>query len=49
LSSSTIKPFEAIDAYLDHELSQGLIESTNTKFRLLTQNRLRFHGLYPYS
>jgi hypothetical protein len=32
-----MKPVEAIDAYLDHDLFQGLIESTNTKIRLLTR------------
>jgi hypothetical protein len=30
LSISTIEPVEAIDAYLNHDLFQGLIESTNT-------------------
>jgi len=30
LSISTIKPVEAIDACLDHDLFQELIESTNT-------------------
>jgi len=30
LSISTIKPVEAIDASLDHDLFQELIESTNT-------------------
>jgi len=28
---------EAIDATLDHRLSNGLVESTNTKIRLLTR------------
>lgn len=36
---------EAIDAALDHGLSQGLIESTNTKLRLLT--RLAFGFANP--
>ena len=49
LSISTIKPVEAIDAYLDPGLFQGLIESTNTEFRLFTSNRLGFHDLYPDS
>ena len=39
---------EAIDANLDHGLSQGIIESTNTKIRLLTRIVFGFHGLHPY-
>ena len=39
---------EAIDANLDHGLSQGLIESTNTKIRVLTRIAFGFQGLYPY-
>jgi transposase len=33
----------AIDAALDHRLSQGLIESTNTKIRLLTRIAFGYH------
>ena len=38
---------QAIDANLDHGLSQGLIESTNTKIRLLTRIAFGFHGPHP--
>ena len=38
---------QAIDANLDHGLSQGLIESTNTKIRLLTRIAFGFHGPQP--
>jgi transposase len=34
----------AIDATLEHRLSQGLIESTNTKIRLLTRLAFGFHS-----
>lgn len=37
----------AIDAALDSGLSQGLIESTNTKVRLLTRIAFGFHGYEP--
>ena len=37
----------AIHATLDHGLSQGLIESTNTKIRLLTRIAFGFHGPEP--
>jgi transposase len=37
----------AIDAALDSGLSQGLIESTNTKVRLLTRIAFGFHGYQP--
>jgi len=37
----------AIEANLDHGLSQGLIESTNTKIRLLTRIAYGFHGPQP--
>jgi len=37
----------AIDAALDTGLSQGLIESTNTKIRLLTRIAFGFHGYQP--
>jgi len=38
---------DAIDANLEHGLSQGLIESTNTKIRLLTRIAFGFHGPDP--
>ena len=38
---------EAIEANLEHGLSQGLIESTNTKIRLLTRIAFGFHGPVP--
>jgi transposase len=37
----------AIDAALDTGLSQALIESTNTKIRLLTRIAFGFHGYQP--
>jgi transposase len=37
----------AIDAALDTGLSQGLVESTNTKIRLLTRIAFGFHGYQP--
>ena len=37
----------AIDAALDTGLSQGLVESTNTKIRLLTRVAFGFHGYQP--
>jgi transposase len=37
----------AIDAALEHGLSQGLVESTNTKIRLLTRIAFGFHGHEP--
>lgn len=37
----------AIDATLEHGLSQGLVESTNTKIRLLTRIAFGFHGPRP--
>jgi transposase len=37
----------AIEATLEHNLSQGLIESTNTKIRLLTRIAFGFHGPEP--
>ena len=37
----------AIDAALDTGLSQGLVESTNTKIRLLTRIAFGFHGHQP--
>ena len=38
---------DAIDTALDTSLSQGLIESTNTKIRLLTRTAFGFHGPEP--
>jgi transposase len=38
---------QAIDVALDTGLSQGLIESTNTKIRLLTRVAFGFHGHEP--
>jgi transposase len=38
---------DAIDAALDSGLSQGLIESTNTKIRLLTRIAFGFRGHEP--
>ena len=38
---------EAIDVALDTSLSQGLIESTNNKIRLLTRVAFGFHGHEP--
>ena len=38
---------DAINANLEHGLSQGLIESTNTKIRLLTRIAFGFHGPEP--
>jgi transposase len=38
---------EAIDAALETGLSQGLVESTNTKIRLLTRIAFGFHGYQP--
>ena len=38
---------DAIHANLEHGLSQGLIESTNTKIRLLTRIAFGFHGPQP--
>ena len=37
LAGRIVRHRQAIDAALDHGLSQGLIESTNTKIRLLTR------------
>ncbi len=38
---------DAIDTALDTGLSQGLVESTNTKIRLLTRVAFGFHGYQP--
>jgi transposase len=37
----------AIEATLEHQLTQGLVESTNTKIRLLTRVAFGFHGPKP--
>lgn len=39
-----VKHRAAIDAALEHGLSQGLIESTNTKIRLLTRIAFGFRS-----
>ena len=38
---------DAIDATLEHGLSNALVESTNTKIRLLTRIAFGFHGHQP--
>ena len=40
-------PRDAIDATLDHGLSNTLVGSTNTKIRLLTRIAFGFHGHQP--
>jgi transposase len=47
LATRITKHREAIVANLEHGLSQGLIESTNTKIRLLTRIAFGFHGPQP--
>ncbi len=47
LANKIAKHRQAIDANLEHGLSQGLIESTNTKIRLLTRIAFGFHGPQP--
>jgi len=47
LAKRITKHREAIEANLEHGLSQGLIESTNTKIRLLTRIAFGFHGPNP--
>jgi len=47
LAKRVTKHREAIEANLEHGLSQGLIESTNTKIRLLTRIAFGFHGPEP--
>jgi transposase len=44
LARRIVKHREAIDAALEHGLSQGLIESTNTKIRVLTRIAFGFHN-----
>ena len=47
LAKKITKHRDAIDANLEHDLNQGLIESTNTKIRLLTRIAYGFHGPQP--
>jgi transposase len=47
LQRRIVKHRAAIDAALDHELSNALIESTNTKIRLLTRIAFGFHSAAP--
>jgi transposase len=47
LQRRIVKHRLAIDAALDSGLSNGLIESTNTKIRLLTRIAFGFHGPEP--
>jgi transposase len=47
LAKRITKHREAIEANLEHGLSQGLIESTNTKIRLLTRIACGVHGPDP--
>jgi transposase len=47
LAKRITKHRKAIEANLEHGLSQGLIESTNTKIRLLTRIAFGFHGPNP--
>ncbi|BBX95885.1 hypothetical protein MLAC_17100 [Mycobacterium lacus] len=44
LAGRIVRHRQAIDAALDHGLSQGLIESTNTKIRVLTRVAFGFHN-----
>ena len=44
LQRRIVKHRVAIDAALEHGLSQGLIESTNTKIRLLTRLAFGFRS-----
>ena len=44
LASRIVTHRDPIDAALDHGLSQGLIESTNTKIRVLTRIAFGFHN-----
>ena len=47
LARKIVKNRAAIDNNLDSGLSNGLIESTNTKIRLLTRIAFGFHGPEP--
>jgi len=42
-----VKHRVSIDATLEHGLSNGLVESTNTKTRLITRQAFGFHGPEP--
>ncbi len=44
LARKIVKHRHSIDAALEHGLSQGLIESTNTKIRLLTRIAFGFRS-----
>ncbi len=44
LAGRIVEHRDTIDAALDHGLSQGLIESTNTKIRVLTRIAFGFHN-----
>ena len=46
-NAASSRTAHAIDAALDTGLSQGLVESTNTKIRLLTRIAFGFHGHQP--
>ena len=47
LQRSIVRHRAAIDATLDHGLSNALIESTNTKIRLITRVAFGFHSAKP--
>jgi len=47
LSHKIVDHREAVEAMLDSRLSNGLVESTNTKIRLLTRVAFGFHGPAP--
>lgn len=47
LQCSVAKHRDRILAAVEHDLSNGLVESTNTKIRLLTRVSFGFHGPGP--
>ena len=47
MARKIVKHRHSIDAALEHGLSQGLIESTNTKIRLLTRIAYGFATAEP--
>ena len=47
LQRRIVRHRDAIDATLESRISNGLIESTNTKIRLLTRIAFGFHGPEP--
>jgi acyl-CoA reductase-like NAD-dependent aldehyde dehydrogenase len=47
IGTTAVADRAAIDAALDSNLSNALIESTNTKIRLLTRIAYGFHGPEP--